>query len=105
MPVAPARRRRLAPPEWQAIRRRILARAGHRCEGSPRYPDCRAPNYRPHPVTGSPVVLTIAHMNQDDTDDSDGNLRALCQRCHNTHDGPSRALKAARTRARTSRSP
>ena len=32
------------------------------------------------------VVLTIAHMNHDINDNSDGNLKALCQRCHNRHD-------------------
>lgn len=32
------------------------------------------------------IVLTIAHLNQDITDNSDLNLAALCQRCHLKHD-------------------
>lgn len=32
------------------------------------------------------IVLTIAHLNHDITDNSDENLAALCQRCHLKHD-------------------
>ena len=32
------------PPNWDEIRSRIIARAGNRCEGSPKYPDCRLLN-------------------------------------------------------------
>ena len=71
------------PPDWKEIQGRILGRAGNRCEGSPAYPDCRAENGRPHPVTGSKVVLTIAHLDHD-APATDGNLRAWCQRCHLT---------------------
>jgi len=77
------------PPEWQEIRARILARAGNCCEGSPLYPDCRAKNHEPHPVTGSQVVLTISHYpdpNKANCDDA--NLAANCQRCHLSKDRP-----------------
>ena len=75
------------PVNWKSkIRPAILDRAGHRCEGSPKYPECRAENYQPHPVTGSKVVLTIAHINHDIADNRPENLRAWCQRCHLTHD-------------------
>ena len=53
------------PPDWKDIRERILKRSGHKCEGSPSYPDCRAINHQPHPITGSNVVLTIAHLDHD----------------------------------------
>jgi hypothetical protein len=46
--------------EWKAFRASLLERAGNRCEGTPMHPDCRAENGKPHPVTGSKVVLTIA---------------------------------------------
>lgn len=83
----------LYPATWKTeIRPRILKRAGNRCEGSPAYPDCRAENYQPHPVTGSKVILTIAHINHDTKDNRDGNLAAWCQRCHNTHDAKFRAM-------------
>lgn len=32
------------PPSWPEIRARIIVRAGNRCEGSPKYPDCRLLN-------------------------------------------------------------
>ena len=70
------------PPEWKAIRQRILERAGHRCEW------CGAENGMPHPETGSIVILTTAHLDHDpenwDVDDS--RLAALCQRCHLGYD-------------------
>jgi 5-methylcytosine-specific restriction endonuclease McrA len=52
----------------------------------------------PHPVTGSIVVLTIAHVNHDTRDCRDENLRAWCQRCHLAYDAPLHARNAARTR-------
>ena len=86
------------PSDWKAIRDRILLRAGNRCEGSPAYPSCRAENGQPHPVTRSRVVLTIAHMDHGTEDHSDANLRALCQRCHLTHDAAQHAENAKQTR-------
>lgn len=32
------------------------------------------------------VVLTIAHLNHDVSNNDYSNLKALCQRCHNRHD-------------------
>jgi len=32
------------------------------------------------------IILTCAHLNHDTTDNSDTNLAALCQLCHNRHD-------------------
>lgn len=68
--------------EWAEIRERTLVRAKFRCEGSPRFPNCRAENGQPHPVTGSQVVLTCAHMDHDPRNSEPGNIRALCNRCH-----------------------
>jgi len=87
MPIRPERRALYPPPgEWRRIREAILERAGDCCEGSPRYPGCRAANGEPHPRTGSKVVLTIAHLNHDPTDNRPENLSALCQACHLGHD-------------------
>lgn len=99
MPVSKERAKLLRSPEVKAQRARILERAGHRCEGSPAYPECRAVNYDPHPVTGSKVVLTIAHVDQDLTKSADADLRAWCQRCHLTHDAAQHAHNASITRA------
>ncbi|AKU43496.1 hypothetical protein CPT_Sansa92 [Caulobacter phage Sansa] len=72
----------------------VRERAGNRCEGSPAYPDCRAENGKPHPVTGSIVVLTTAHLNHQPEDNGvpgdRPNLKSWCQRCHNTYDAPMR---------------
>lgn len=86
------------PPNWKQIRREILDRAGDRCEGSPQYPDCRAQNHRPHPVTESKVVLTVAHVDHDRQNCGRENLKAWCQRCHLAHDKKQHARNAAQTR-------
>ena len=85
------------PANWKTeIRPAILARAGNQCEGSPLYPDCRARNGDPHPVTGSKVVLTIAHMDHTPANCEPRNLRAWCQRCHLTYDAAHRARERRR---------
>ncbi|WP_296700709.1 hypothetical protein [Thiocapsa sp. UBA6158] len=92
----------LYPANWKTeIRPAILERAGNCCEGSPAYPECRAANHEPHPVTGSRVVLTIAHLNHDTTDSRPENLRAWCQRCHNTYDAAHRRRNRQRSRGQT----
>jgi hypothetical protein len=75
------------PSNWRDLRAAVLRRAGNRCEGSPAYPDCRAENGKPHPVSGNRVVLTTAHLFDNDKDTQDiRRLRAWCQRCHLTYD-------------------
>jgi 5-methylcytosine-specific restriction endonuclease McrA len=49
-------------------------------------------------VTGATVVLTIAHLDHDPTHNDWSNLRAWCQRCHNTYDVEHRRQTRARTR-------
>lgn len=90
MPIRPENRARY-PADWPAIAYAVKERAGWRCEGSPAYPDCRAAHGEPHPVTGSKVVLTAAHLDQQPENVEDDNLRSWCQRCHNTYDAPFRA--------------
>ena len=90
MPIRPENRSRY-PNDWPQIRRHRLESAGYACEGSPAFPDCRARNGRPRPVTGSIVVLTIAHLDHTPENCAPDNLRAWCQRCHNTYDAPMRA--------------
>ena len=97
MPIRPEIRHRY-PPNWPAVRAQMLARADNRCEGSPAYPQCRAVNYEPHPVTGSRVVLTIAHLDHTPEHNDPANLRAWCQRCHLTYDSKHHAQTAYQTR-------
>jgi len=69
------------PDNWHEISKRIrFERAGNKCEW------CGAKNRMPHPVTGSMVVLTVAHLNHEKHDVRDENLAALCQRCHLGYD-------------------
>lgn len=68
-------------PDWKAISSEIrFVRANGHCE------QCGAENYKPHPDTGSRVILTVAHLNHDIRDNRPENLKALCQRCHLNHD-------------------
>lgn len=85
MPIKPENRDRY-PKDWKQIVARIRERSGNRCEGSPAHPDCRAENGKPHPVTGSIVVLTTAHLNHTPEDCRLENLKHWCQRCHLRYD-------------------
>ena len=82
----------LYPVNWQEIRAEVLQRAGQRCEW------CGAANHERHPLTGSRVVLTIAHLDHDIANNQPANLAALCQRCHLRHDAGQHKLNAALTR-------
>lgn len=76
------------PDDWKEISEYIrFERADNKCE------TCDAENYKPHPETGSKVVLTVAHVNHQkedvrynpdeyDPEDEENNLVAECQKCH-----------------------
>jgi len=85
MPIRPEMKSRY-PDDW-ALRSRFIRvyRARGKCEW------CGAVNGMPHPVTGSKVVLTVAHVYDDRPESASFfNLAALCQKCHNAHDSRSR---------------
>lgn len=70
-------------PDWlTVVRPRILVRAENKCE------QCGRANGSRIPESGGTVVLTIAHLdhNESDWNVSDDRLKALCQRCHLAHD-------------------
>lgn len=92
MPIRPEMRVRY-PRDWQ-LRSRFVreVRARNRCEW------CGARNGEPHPLTGSRVVLTTAHVHDHRPEAASLlNLAALCQRCHNRHDAK---MRRAGSRAR-----
>lgn len=93
MPIRPEQRA-LYPDDWPAISCAIRERSGGRCEW------CGAENGRPHPTTGSYVVLTVAHLDHDPRNCAAGNLRALCQRCHLRYDHAQHVAHARETRGR-----
>lgn len=107
------------PPDWKTvIRPRILARAKNRCEwcgvanGQRGFRDrdgefITANEYAEGKgnfgenaefVTTLKIVLTIAHIDQDVTNNDPGNLVALCQRCHLRHDRFQHAANARKKR-------
>lgn len=68
-------------PKWKLISKLIrFNRAKNKCEW------CGAVNYESHPITGSKVVLTVAHIDHDKENNRFNNLAALCQKCHLNHD-------------------
>jgi hypothetical protein len=81
MPIRPEERERY-PADWPAISLAVRSAAGWRCQGTTMYPGCRAAAGEAHPETGSLVILTVAHMDHDPSNNAETNLRALCQRCH-----------------------
>ena len=97
MPIRPENRARY-PKHWKSIVSEVRARSGDRCEGSPAFPDCRAANKAPHPVTGSTVVLTTGHLDHVPENCDLANLRHWCQRCHLVYDAKHHAQTAAATR-------
>ena len=84
--------RDLYPDNWEEISAAIRARSGGKCDF------CGAMNGQPHPVTGSQVVLTVAHLDHEPANCDPANLRALCQRCHLAYDAKHHACNAAQTR-------
>ena len=68
-------------PKWTLISRMVrFKRANNKCEW------CGAENHFVNPITGTKVVLTVAHIDHDKTNNDFANLAALCQRCHLGHD-------------------
>lgn len=127
MPIKPENRRRY-PPNWKAISLSIRRdRAKGRCEclgecgvGHGPGPDiysreiyrefnevamltpgrCDAWNTELHPVTGSRVVLTVAHLDHTPENCDPTNLRAMCQRCHLAYDREHHAKTRAENKRR-----
>jgi len=93
MPIRPENKARY-PKNWQSIRWKILQRANDKCEW------CGAENGKPHPVTGSKVVLTIMHLDHTPENCKPDNLRAACQKCHNSYDAEHRTHTRKETRER-----
>lgn len=70
-------------PKWRLISKLIrFKRAKNKCEW------CEAENHQPHPITGSHVILTVAHIDRNTDNNRFNNLAALCQKCHLNYDRP-----------------
>jgi 5-methylcytosine-specific restriction endonuclease McrA len=87
------------PPNWREISHDIrFRRARGKCEGSPKFPNCEAEHGQPHPETGSKVILTVAHLDHNPSNNTPSNLRAMCQRCHLSYDAKFHARNAEKTK-------
>jgi 5-methylcytosine-specific restriction endonuclease McrA len=82
MPILPENKSRY-PVNWKEIRAGILLECQGRCEF------CGLENYTMR--DGKKIVLTIAHLDHTPENCARENLRALCQKCHNTYDASHRA--------------
>jgi len=71
------------PDNWEEISHFIRFVRG---EGKCEWEGCNAKHLEPHPITGSKVVLTTAHLDHDTSHNDYSNLKSSCQRCHFAHD-------------------
>ena len=102
MPTRPERKARY-PKDWKQISLKIRARSGGRCECEG---ECRIhPGKRCTELNGEPaqyargkVILTVAHLDHDEANCTDNNLKAMCQRCHLSYDAPRKAREAKERR-------
>jgi len=91
MPIKKENRNRY-PKYWKALSIRLrTVRAKNECEcvgqcGKNHGPKCTAKNYQSHPVTGSKVILTVAHLDHTPENCAEDNLVVMCQDCHLRYD-------------------
>jgi hypothetical protein len=103
------------PKNWKQISLSIRKRSKGNCECTGECGRhggrCDAMNYEPHPITGSKVILTVAHLGIPYPDGTPGNkhdkqdvrrknLKAMCQRCHLLFDLDEHKANARETRRR-----
>jgi len=90
----PMRRDRY-PDNWEEISFHVRNAAEWVCQR------CGVRQGEPHPITGSRVILTVAHVGPNKHDKRDcSQLEALCQRCHIHEDIDEHIANARRTRTR-----
>lgn len=110
------------PANWKEISLRIRERSGQKCEfcgvangaigARDKYGDWHDENAIHHMNSDCGrelfgefpdmirIVLTVAHMDHNTANNEDGNLKALCQKCHLSYDAKHHAKNAAKTRER-----
>lgn len=96
MPIRPENRARY-PKTWKQMVAQARERSGDRCECDGKCGiehdggRCDVANGQPHPVTGSKVVLTLAHEHGVALEETSiERMFHACQRCHNRYDAPMR---------------
>jgi hypothetical protein len=107
MPIS-KEKRALYGRDWKSVSRRIRERDLQRCAckgecGRGHDGICGARNGEPHPVTGSKVVLTVAHRDikpGEPGHDDPSNLTSMCAACHLLYDMPEHRANGFATRER-----
>lgn len=89
MPIPTPLRKYYRGKEWESIQKGVIRRAKGRCEF------CRV-----KVPTLFAKRLTIAHLDHNPRNRDQRNLAALCNGCHNEHDGKQKAATRRRTKAR-----
>lgn len=108
MPIKPENKH-LYPDNWKTeIRPSILERANNCCEfcGVQNYSfrykfdhdEILPPNSNVSLKQYSKIVLTIAHLDHNPTNNHPDNLKALCQKCHLNYDKEQHMYNSALTR-------
>jgi hypothetical protein len=93
MPIKRDRRHLYGPPKvWDAIARSVKDAAHWMCK------NCGATHGMPHPTNGKRTVVTVAHLDHNETNCALSNLRSLCAPCHLAYDAAHHAKNAAATR-------
>lgn len=88
------------PKNWREISDEIrFDRAAGMCEWKDGKKRCEALHGHPHPITGSKVVLTTAHLNHKPMDVRRSNLMAMCQMHHLRYDSKLHAENMKRKKA------
>lgn len=98
MPIRPENAKRYPPRKvWSAMVEQARERGGDRCECDGKCGmahdggRCSAMNGQPHPLTGSKVVLTLAHEHGVPLEETSiERMFHACQQCHNRYDAPMR---------------
>lgn len=113
--MSPIRPEELAkyPPDWKEVSLRIKERAGWRCECAG---ECGGRVHLFERLVGEGrctvrhgddrggkrgVTLTTAHLDHDPANCADGNLKAMCEGCHNRYDLPTRVANRRKRLAET----
>jgi len=100
MPIKPENKH-LYPKNWKQISEYIrYIRAGNRCENCGSWNHSWVNKHTRKPCFEEEefairIVLTVAHLDHDPTNNDHDNLMALCQKCHNSYDGTHRAITRA----------
>lgn len=78
--------------DWKRLSRQIRQEANWRCEA------CGRKHRQRFRFLGGYVILAVAHIDQNPSNNARSNLMALCQRCHLEFDRPFNQVKAHETR-------